>query len=388
MYVRQTETLGTVATGSQDPLCGQTSLDIAFFGPSLICACRNGVATYYRGIARALAQCGHVITFCEPDASGQQVHRDIDDPPWARTVVYPARDESGPLQALESARRADVIVKASAVGAHDALLEREVLALRRAGNVVIFWDIDAQATLERVTRDAHDAFHHLIPRYDLIFTRGGGQPVIDAYTALGARRCVPVYDALDPQAHHPVMPDPRFAGALGFLGDRLPECEARVRELFFEAARLLSHESFLLGGDGWDEYAGVLPNVRLPGRVRSRDQNAFYCSPRAVLDINCAGMTRTGCSPPARLFEAAGAGACLIVEAREGIEGFFEPGREILVARSGAEVAAHLSGLSGTAAAGLGHAARRRALAGHTYMHRARQIEAVLQGRDSKAVAA
>ncbi|HEY8509554.1 MAG TPA: hypothetical protein VIL32_14410, partial [Steroidobacteraceae bacterium] len=96
---------------------------IAFFGSSLVSAYWNGAATYYRGIIRALHALGYTITFYEPDAFERQAHRDIEDPDWARVVVYPAESESGALRALEAARNADVIVKASGVGAHDELLE-------------------------------------------------------------------------------------------------------------------------------------------------------------------------------------------------------------------------------------------------------------------------
>src|SRR6185437_8211143 len=104
------------------------------------------------------------------------------------------------------------IVKASGVGVHDDLLEREVFALRRSHNLVVFWDVDAPATLERIAKQPTDPFRPLIPRYDLVFTYGGGDPVVKEYLGLGARECVPIYNALDPQTHHPVAPDPRFAG--------------------------------------------------------------------------------------------------------------------------------------------------------------------------------
>src|SRR3954464_14386832 len=140
-----------------------SGLEIAFFGSSLVSAYWNGAATYYRGIVRALHGRGHRVTFYEPDAYDRQRHRDIDDPPWARVVVYPGADESGALRALESARGADLIVKASGVGAFDALLEAAVLDLRRDATLIAFWDVDAPATLDRVERDPSDPFRALVP---------------------------------------------------------------------------------------------------------------------------------------------------------------------------------------------------------------------------------
>lgn len=366
-------------------------LRIAFFGSSLVSAYWNGAATYYRGLIRALHGRGHSVTFYEPDAFERQAHRDMEDPPWARVQVYAPQPDclsSGLAAALESARHADVIVKASGVGINDELLEREVLLLRRPENVVVFWDVDAPATLERIARDPHDPFRALIPRYDLIFTYGGGKAVVEEYSSHGARACVPIYNALDPLTHHPVAGESRFEALLGFLGNRLPDREARVREFFFEPARALPEQTFLLGGNGWDESAGAPANVRLIGHVYSQQHNAFNCTPRAVININRDSMARTGFSPPTRVFEAAGAAACLIVDAWEGIEMFLEPGSEVLIAHTGAEVVAQLAALDPVRADRIGRAALRRVLAEHTYEHRARQVEATLHGVALHEVAA
>lgn len=352
-------------------------LAIAFFGSSLVSAYWNGAATYYRGLLRALAARGHRITFYEPDAYGRQQHRDMPDPEWARVVVYPGAGEAGVLRALESARGADLVVKASGVGVFDELLEEGVLALRRPGTLVAFWDVDAPATLDRLECDPADPFHRLVPAYDAVFTYGGGPPVVERYLKRGAALCVPVYNALDPATHHPVPPDPRFEADLGFLGNRLPDREARVEEFFLRPAGLLAERRFLLGGNGWDDRP-VPPNVRRLGHVYTRDHNAFNSTPLAVLNVNRDSMARCGFSPPTRVFEAAGAGACLISDAWDGIEQFLEPGREVLIARTGAEVAEHVAALDAGRARTIGGAARRRVLAEHTYMHRAEQVERVL----------
>jgi len=350
------------------------SLNIAFFGSSLVSSYWNGAATYYRGIIRALHARGHRITFHEPDAFDRQQHRDIEPPEWARVIVYPASEE-GALRALQSARGADIVVKASGVGVNDALLEREVLNLRSSGSRVVFWDVDAPATLERMQADSADRFRALVPQYDLILTYGGGPPVIAAYQRFGARACVPIYNALDPDTHHPVLPEPRYQSDLSFLGNRLPDREARVDRFFFDAARRLPHCRFLLGGAGWGD---VPDNVRALGHVATADHNAFNCSAKLVLNINRDSMARFGWSPPTRVFEAAGAGACLIVDAWEGIEEFLEPDREVLVARDGAAVAQYLHAIGARHARRIGARARVRLLAEHTYARRAAQVERIL----------
>lgn len=351
-------------------------MNIAFFGSSLVSAYWNGAATYYRGIVRALADRGHRITFYEPDAYGRQQHRDIDDPPWATVVVYPATTD-GAQRALERARGADLVVKASGVGANDELLECGALALGGPRTLVAFWDVDAPATLDRVRRDLADPFRMLIGRYDLIFTYGGGPPVVAAYEALGARRCVPIYNALDPATHHRVPPDERFTSSLGFLGNRLPDRERRVDEFFLAVAHLLPAHRFLLGGAGWGDKPLPL-NVAYLGHVFTRDHNAFNATPLAVLNVSRDSMAAYGFSPATRVFEAAGASACLVTDAWTGLEQFLEPGREVLVASSGDEVAAHVEALTPLRAHVIGERAAARVLREHTYAHRALDVEAAL----------
>jgi spore maturation protein CgeB len=363
-----------------------SGLRIAFFGSSLVSAYWNGAATYYRGIVRALHDRGHRVTFYEPDAYGRQEHRDLPDPEWARVVVYAGAGEDGVSRCLEEAARADLVVKASGVGVFDALLERRVLDLQGPGTRVVFWDVDAPATLERMERDPRDPFRALVPCYDLVFTYGGGDPVVRAYRRFGARACVPIYNALDPATHHPVAPDARFACDLAFLGNRLPDREARVEEFFLRPAAALPRASFLLGGNGWAGKA-LPPNVRDLGHVFTRDHNALNCTARAVLNVNRDSMARFGFSPATRVFEAAGACACVVTDAFVGVEAFLEPGREILVASSGEEVAEHVRSLDAARARRIGEAALRRVLADHTYARRAVQVEAALGVRGKERVA-
>jgi len=338
----------------------------------------NGAATYYRGIIRALHNLGHEVTFYEPDAYDRQKHRDIPDPDWARVVVYPA-NEGGVWRALEQARGVDMLVKTSGVGVYDELLEAAVFDIKEPHTISVFWDVDAPVTLDRVKADPSDPFLDLIPQYDLILTYGGGDPVVSNYKALGARECVPIYNALDPDTHHPVDADERFKCDLALLANRLPDREARVEKFFLETAEKLPDFKFVLGGNGWTGKS-MPANVNYVGHVYTRDHNAFNCSARAVLNVNRDSMASYGFSPPTRIFEAAGAGACLITDAWEGIETFLTPDREVLVAHDADDVVRHLRGLENTRATDIGQAALLRVLAEHTYEHRTLQLQGLLEG--------
>ncbi|MFB6351759.1 MAG: glycosyltransferase [Bradymonadaceae bacterium] len=355
-------------------------MKIAFFGSSLVSAYWNGAATYYRGLIRALADRGHSIRFFEPDVYDRQAHRDIPDPSWAEVIVYEA-DESEAARALARASTADLVVKTSGVGALDRFLNRSVLAAQDTVTDVVYWDVDAPATLERMTDNPDDPFRDLVPRYDAIFTYGGGPPVVDGYAEFGAAACHPIYNALDPRTHHPVDPVERFEADLSFLGNRLPDREQRVEEFFFEPAGRMADRRCLLGGSGWADKPRP-DNVDFVGHVYTDDHNAFNCSAEAVLNINRQSMADYGYSPPTRIFEAAGAGACLISDDWKGIETFLEPGREVLLAEDGDEVVRIVRELTPERAAEIGRRARARLIDEHTYEHRAAQLEAILRGGD------
>jgi spore maturation protein CgeB len=270
-----------------------------------------------------------------------------------------------------------VVVKAGGVGVLDEELEKAVLEL--GAPVTVFWDVDAPATLARLEARPDDPLRALVPRYDAVLTYGGGDPVVARYRALGARDCAPVYNALDPATHHPSPADPRFAADLAFLGNRLPDREARVESFFLRAAELAPQRSFLLGGAGWDDRP-LPPNVRSLGHVSTREHNALNATPLAVLNVSRESMAANGWSPATRVFEAAGAGACVVTDAWDGIDAFLEPGEEVLVAADGEEVAAHVEALDPARARRIGDAARRRVLAEHTYAHRAVEVERLLLG--------
>lgn len=351
-------------------------MTIAFWGSSLVSAYWNGAATYYRGILRALAHLGNGIIFYEPDAYERQKHRDMDDPDWARIVVYDPNDAEQVERYLAQSVAADIVVKASGVGVLDEFLEARISALP-AAVCKIFWDVDAPATLDRLSANSDDPFHRALRHFDMVFTYGGGERVTNRYKELGARDCVAIYNAFDPDVHFPVTPDERFACDLSFLGNRLPDREARVEEFFLRAASLAPEKHFLLGGNGWHDKS-MSPNIRYVGHVYTADHNAFNCSARLVLNIARDSMARYGFSPATRVFEAAGAGACLITDYWEGIDHFLQPGREVLVAHNGDEVARFAREISAEQAASIGSAGRRRVLRDHTYTQRAKLVETVL----------
>lgn len=341
------------------------------FGSSIVSSYWNGAATYYRGCYKYLARLGYQITFAEPDAYGRQQHRDAGDFSYVRSIVYQPGTDVDRMLAL--ARESDIVIKHSGIGVDDAELERRVLECS-AQAMCFFWDVDAPATLHRMRSDAADSLREATPGYDAILTYGGGPKARQGFLEFGARAYYSIYNALDPETHHPVGADAELACDVAFLGNRLPDREARVEEMFLRAAQLAPDQRFLLGGEGWGDKP-MPPNVRWIGHVPTAMHNRVNCSAGMVMNINRVSMADFGYSPPTRVFEVAGAASCMLCDDWPGIADCFEPGREILVVRSAEEVAAALHAHAPDARQRIGSSFHARALRDHTYAQRAVQAD-------------
>lgn len=350
-------------------------MNIFVFGSSILSSYWNGAATYYRGIYKYLARRGHTITFAEPDAYGRQQHRDTGDFSYVRTLVYAPQIDVDRM--LSAAADADIVIKHSGIGVDDELLEERVLELAPR-SAVIFWDVDAPATIGRLHSDPNDSFRRHIPRYDAILAYGGGPIARDEYLRFGARQYHSVYNALDPETHYPVAPDPALKCDVLFLGNRMPDREQRVDELFLQAALIARDKQFILGGEGWQDKS-LPPNVRWVGHVPTDSHNRINCSAGMVMNINRTSMATFGFSPPTRVFEVAGSGGCLLCDDWPGMDDCFRVGEELLVIRSAEDVANALDRYDAAERRQFGQALRDRALRDHTYAQRAATAEHIFE---------
>lgn len=341
------------------------------FGASIVSSYWNGAATYYRGCYKYLARRGHQITFAEPDAYARQEHRDEDNFSYVNSVVY--RPTADIDRMLQMASDADVVVKHSGIGVDDVVLEK-LVAEMSAEKPTFFWDVDSPATLARMRANADDPFREAVPQYDAVLSYGGGPASREGYLSFGARAYYNIYNGLDPETHYPVEPDPSFKCDLAFLGNRLPDREAEVERLFLRAAQLAPEKHFILGGEGWGDKP-LPPNIRWIGHVPTVDHNRVNSSAGMVININRMSMAGSGFSPPTRVFEAAGAGACMLCDDWPGIDDCFAPGKEILVVRDAKDVAEALQENDDEARRRIGTAFHTRALRDHTYAQRAAQAE-------------
>jgi len=329
-----------------------------WLGLSITSSWGNGHATNYRALLAALRRRGHEALFLERDVPWYAANRDF-DAPYVR--LYGSVEELARF--ADDVRQADVVVVGSYVpdGCDVA-----GWVLEEAQAVTAFWDIDTPVTAAKLALGDHEYLSpELVPRFDLYLSFTGG-PFLES---LGARRPTPFYCTSDPRLYRPLRMPVRWE--LGYLGTYSDDRQPKVDELLLAPARARPEEAFALAGPQYPEAISWPPNVERFDSLAPREHPAFYASQRFTLNVTRADMAAAGWSPSVRLFEAAACGVPVISDWWEGLDAFFEPGREILIAETCEDVLRHLS--EGDRATGT--RARARVLAAHTPEHRAAELE-------------
>jgi spore maturation protein CgeB len=244
---------------------------------------------------------------------------------------------------------------------------------------LFFYDIDTPITLTSLHQQGQTAYLRAdqVPLFEVYFSFTGGPALDELAERWRARHPEALYCGVDPLVYYPTPVDARFACRLGYMGTYAADRQVRLEDLLFATARGRPKDRFLLAGPQYP--AMDLPsNVSHEVHLYPRDHAAFYSSSFATLNLTRAAMRRYGWSPASRLFEAAACGACIISDTWPGLDSLFEPGSEILLADTRAEVEAHLDGLTAQRRAQIGGAARERVLRQHTFAERAAQVDAAI----------
>lgn len=358
-------------------------MKLVIFGLSVSSSWGNGHATLWRGLCKALARRGHHVTFFERDAPYYAQYRDLNRLPDGELILYADWLEARPL-ALRELRDADVCMVTSYCP--DGVSASE-LALDSPAPLRVFYDLDTPVTLARLR--AGEKVEYLPPRglrdFDLVLSYTGGRSLDDLREALGARRAAALYGSVDPEVHSPVAAEDRYAGDLGYLGTYALDREATLHQLFVEPARRRPNSRFVIGGAMFGASFPWQPNIAYVRHLPPAEHPAFYCSTRLTLNVTRRAMAETGYCPSARLFEATACGAALLSDWWEGIDQFFEPGAEILIARNTEDALAALD-RSPEDLARIARAARERTLACHTAEARALELEAIFDCAASRAM--
>ena len=360
-------------------------MNVTIFGLSVSSSWGNGHASLWRGLIGALLHAGHRVTFWERDVPYYREHRDLHAlPPGGTLELYTGWDDALPRM-RRSLADADVGMVTSYCP--DGLAATALVTDSRVA-VRCFYDLDTPVTLARLA--AGEAVDYIGPDelrgFDLVLSYTGGAALDALRDRLGARRVVPIYGSVDPALHRPAAPRPEYAAALSYLGTYAADRQAALERLFVEPARALPGERFVIGGAQYPDGFPWTPNTYFVRHLPPPLHPAFYCSSGITLNVTRDAMARMGWCPSGRLFEAAACGVPILSDDWAGLDSFFRPGEEILVARTTGDALDALRLPQGELAA-IARRARDRTLSEHSAGRRAAEMVEAFEAATTKVSA-
>lgn len=347
---------------------------IVIFGLSITSSWGNGHAVTYRSLVRALAARGHRVLFLERDVPWYAENRDLPLPPFCEAVLY-RRIKDLLQRHVQAVREADLVIVGSYVP-RGAQVGRFVLDTARG--VRAFYDIDTPVTLTSLARGECAYLEPaLIPAYDLYLSFTGGPTLTRLEKEFGSPMARPLYCSVDPRNYYPVRRAPQWD--LGYLGTYCPTRQPVLARLMLEPAQGLSDKHFVVAGPQYPKGIAWPGNVARVEHLPPPEHPGFYAAQRFTLNLTRADMVAAGWSPSIRLFEAGACGTPVVSDRWAGLDDFFRPGEEIIVAASGRDVADCLTHTSEPERCRLGRAARARVMESHTAAARARELMAYVE---------
>src|SRR5436305_5989613 len=360
-------------------------MKVVVFGLAISSSWGNGHATLWRGLCRALARLGHRVVFFERDVPYYAAQRDLWELPGAGLVLYPGWEEVLPRARREVADADAAMVtsyRPDGVAATDLVLDVQ-------GPLSVFYDLDTPVTLARLA--AGEPVPYLGPRglagFDRVLSYTGGAALAALGERLGARHPAPLYGSVDPESHRPAAPLAAYRGDLSYLGTYAADRQEALDRPFLTPARRLPDRRFVLAGAQYPADFPWQPNVWFVRHLPPAHHPGFFAASPLTLNVTRADMARMGWCPSGRLFEAAACGTAVPPAALEGLDSFFAPGREILLAGTAEEAIAAIT-LPRAELARIARAARERTLAEPTADRRARQLLDLLAVSSSSASSA
>ena len=360
-------------------------MKLVIFGLSITSAWGNGHATTYRALARALHARGHRIVFFERDQHWYASNRDMPEPEFCDVKLFENWDES-----LPAIRRhlgdCDAAIVGSyfpdAIRAIDEMVDCDV-------PVKGFYDIDTPITVAQLRRgDAEYLRVDQVPALDLYFSFTGGPMLQELEAKFGARRAVPLYCSFDPHRYTARGISKRYTCDFSYMGTYASDRQAKLEALFCQPARLLPELKFILAGSQYPPDFKCPANVRHIQHLSPRWHAHLYSSSRLVLNLTRQEMVSAGYSPSVRLFEAAACGATIVSDDWPGLDTFFVPEQEILLAHTAEDVVQYLNNSDRAQLSTIGRRAQERVLAEHTSHRRAEQFESYVSDVLSSRIAA
>jgi spore maturation protein CgeB len=355
-------------------------MNIIILGLSITSSWGNGHATTYRALVRALHTLGHHVLFLERDQPWYAEHRDLPSAPYCDVAIYHNLSELRMRHGLSIAE-ADLVIVGSFVPDGVAIGE---WVTEVAGGTTAFYDIDTPVTLAALKQGQCDYLvPELIPSFDiyLSFTGGPILAVLEHYYR--AQEPVAFHCSVDPQAYRVLPLRPEWD--LGYLGTYSTDRQPALERMLLEPAESLLNRRFVVAGSLYPKTVEWPTNVQRIAHLPPHEHCRFYNRQRYTLNITRDAMVRAGYSPSVRLFEAAACGTPIISDRWPGIETFFEPGHEILIAEKAEDVEEIVNGISEAERQRIGSRARSRVLDEHSAAHRAKQLETLVKRRLRRA---
>lgn len=351
-------------------------MKLVIFGLTVSSSWGNGHATLWRGLWRALARRGHRIVFFERDVPYYASHRDLTELPGGELRLYADWDDVR-MEARRELGDADVAMVTSYCPDGAAACD---LVLSSPTTTRVFYDLDTPVTLSQLETGERVPY---LPAYglagfDLVLSFTGGRALTQLEDRLGARRVAPLYGHVDPDTHRPVGPPAAPRADLSYLGTYAEDRQQTLEALFIEPARRLRDKRFVIGGAMYPDQFPWTDNIYFVQHLPPSDHPGFYSASRLTLNITRRPMLDMGYCPTGRLFEAAACGTPLIADEWDGLEDFYQPGEELILARTTSDALDALE-LSDAELVRLARAARARTLDEHTSDRRARELETRLE---------
>jgi spore maturation protein CgeB len=330
-----------------------------FLGWSITAVWGNSHAPVYRTLLRALVARGHHVLFLERLNEAFASVRDL--PSACGEVQFYGSVEDLRARFARDVRTAHCVIVGSSIEEGDRI-SRWVLETARG--VRAFYDFDPAATLRSLDT-------HSLSDFDLYLSLAGGSQLAPIAAHFNRTYVRPLHCSFDPAWHTPM--DATKQWELGYVASDTPEERPMLEHYLLEAARRMPKRRFVVAGSICDDNRRWPGNVRRIAPVMNMQQRGFYAQQRFALNVTPA--TERAVAPQARLFQAAACGTPIITDRWPGLDQFFEPGAEVLVAESPDDVVRHLSEVPDPVRKTLSTRARRRLLRAHTPSHRARALE-------------
>jgi spore maturation protein CgeB len=351
-------------------------MKLVIFGLTISSSWGNGHATLWRALCRALHRRGHEVVFFERDINYYAAHRDLYELAGTTLVFY---DNWTEIQTAAARHLADADVGMVTSYCPDGIAASR-LVLDSTRGVTTFYDLDTPVTLNQLKQGEHVPYLPAegLGGFDLVLSYTGGEALRDLQSRLGARAVAPLYGSVDPEVHHPVAPQSNYVCDFSYLGTYAADRQSALMELFVEPAARLKNRKFIIGGAQYPEDFPWAENIFFCRHLPPSEHPAFFSSSRATLNVTRKAMAEMGWCPSGRLFEAAACGVPIISDWWEGMDDFFVPDRELLIARNTQEAIAAID-RSDDELRVIAEAARERVLNEHTADHRVLDLENALQ---------